>query len=82
MRKTAIAIALAALLFLALFAGVTAWVDLGEVEISALGWIAMAGGVLLSLAVGGGLMALVFYSSRSGHDQHSQQNPRDGDPPA
>ena len=27
------------------------------------GWVAIAGGVLISLLVGGGLMALVFYSA-------------------
>ena len=35
------------------------------------GWFAIAGGVLFSLAVGGGLMALVFYSSRHGYDDLS-----------
>ena len=32
------------------------------------GYVAIAGGVLFSLLVGGGLMALVFYSSRHGYD--------------
>ncbi|MEX0923923.1 MAG: hypothetical protein WD489_01845 [Rhodovibrionaceae bacterium] len=72
MRKIVIALALAALLLLAVFAGVSAWVDLGEVDISPIGWLAMAGGGLLSLLVGGGLMALLFHSSRSGHDDEAQ----------
>jgi hypothetical protein len=29
----------------------------------------MAAGVLFSLIIGGGLMTLVFYSNRSGHDE-------------
>ena len=32
------------------------------------GYFAIAGGVLVSLLVGGGLMGLVFYSSRHGYD--------------
>jgi hypothetical protein len=34
----------------------------------ATGYLAMALGVILSLVVGCGLMALVFYSSRHGYD--------------
>jgi len=32
------------------------------------GWIALSLGTVLSLAVGGGLMALVFHSARKGYD--------------
>lgn len=32
------------------------------------GWIALSAGTILSLALGGGLMALVFYSARKGYD--------------
>ena len=32
------------------------------------GYIALAAGVTLSLLVGGGLMALVFFSARKGYD--------------
>ena len=32
------------------------------------GWIALGLGTFLSLALGGGLMALTFYSSRKGFD--------------
>lgn len=34
----------------------------------AYGYMAMAGGVFFSLLIGGGLMALVFYSNRKGYD--------------
>ena len=34
-------------------------------------YVAMAGGILFSLAVGIGLMALVFYSSRRGYDERA-----------
>jgi len=49
------------------FAG-AAWEHLGGEPIPAYGYVAIAGGVLISLLVGGGLMALVFYSSRHGYD--------------
>ena len=49
------------------FAG-TAWVHLGGDAIPVYGYVAIAGGVLFSLLIGGGLMALVFYSSRHGYD--------------
>ncbi len=45
------------------------WIDLGDVEISRNGWLALTAGGLLTLALGGGLMALVFLSSRRGHDE-------------
>ena len=44
------------------------WIGLGEVEISGHGIFALVLGVLLSLGLGIGLMFLVFYSSRHGHD--------------
>lgn len=45
------------------------WTALGASEITLSGWIAMALGVLVSFAVGAGLMALVFYSNRHGYDE-------------
>jgi hypothetical protein len=32
------------------------------------GWLAMILGIVFTLVIGVGLMALVFYSSRKGHD--------------
>lgn len=67
--KTAVTtIVLLFLLGLAVYGAIAAWNAMGDVEISTLGMLAMAGGVLLSLALGGGLMFLVFWSSRHGHD--------------
>ncbi|MPY71680.1 MAG: hypothetical protein GEU92_16525 [Alphaproteobacteria bacterium] len=67
--KTAVTIVvLLGLLALAIYAAVTVWTGLGDVEISTAGTLAMVAGVVLSLAVGGGLMFLVFWSSRHGHD--------------
>ena len=45
------------------------WNSLAGVEISTNGIIAMVMGVVFSIAVGGGLMALVFYSNRKGYDR-------------
>jgi hypothetical protein len=33
------------------------------------GWIALGLGTVFSLVIGCGLMALMFFSSRSGHDE-------------
>lgn len=41
-------------------------------EMSIHGWVALAAGTLLSLALGGGLMALSFYSARRGYDERAQ----------
>lgn len=38
-------------------------------DVPASGYVAMALGVIVSLAVGFGLMALIFYSSRKGYDE-------------
>ena len=52
------------------------WVDLGEAEISGHGYVAMTLGIVLSLALGCGLMALVFFSARRGYDErvHSEDD--------
>lgn len=57
------------LLALALWFAADAWVRFGGEPIPTYGYAAIAGGVLFSLAVGGGLMALVFYSHRHGYDE-------------
>jgi len=44
------------------------WSALDDAKMTAHGYIALAVGVTLSLLIGGGLMALVFFSARSGHD--------------
>ena len=40
-----------------------------DIEIPDYGWAALAAGPFFSVLVGGGLMALVFYSSRAGYDE-------------
>ena len=63
-------IALAALIVLAVVTALAVyiWVQMGDVQISWAGILAMIGGAVATLALGGGLMALVFYSNRRGYD--------------
>ncbi|HZL32322.1 MAG TPA: hypothetical protein VFC54_14850 [Pseudolabrys sp.] len=60
-----------ALLAAALWFAGKAWMHFGGADIPVYGYVAIAGGVLMSLLVGGGLMALVFYSNRHGYDDLS-----------
>lgn len=46
-----------------------AWTFGKDADVPASGYVAMAFGVVVSLAVGFGLMALIFYSSRKGYDE-------------
>jgi hypothetical protein len=45
------------------------WTLANGTDVPASGYVAMAFGVLISLGVGFGLMALLFYSSRKGYDE-------------
>jgi hypothetical protein len=63
--------ALFALLALSVWFAAYSWTHLGGDPVPTYGYVAIAGGVLFSLIVGGGLMALVFYSSRHGYDDLS-----------
>jgi hypothetical protein len=47
------------------------WQVIGNAGISVNGWIALILGVLVTLALGIGLMTLVFISSRRGYDDPS-----------
>ena len=72
--RALIIIALFGLLVLAIWFAGSAWIHLGGDEIPLYGWFAITGGVLASLLVGGGLMALVFYSARHGYDDEAHRN--------
>jgi membrane protein DedA with SNARE-associated domain len=45
------------------------WTLANGTDVPSSGYAAMGFGVIISLAVGFGLMALVFYSSRKGYDE-------------
>ncbi len=68
--KAAHFLVLTMIAFLAMAVALAAWVwnSLGGTHIGGHGWAAMAIGVAISVLVGGGLMALVFISSRRGYD--------------
>lgn len=51
--------------------------EVGDVDISIHGMIALILGVILTLGLGVGLMYLVFYSSRRGYDDAHHENDHD-----
>ncbi len=53
---------------LVIFSGFHLWKMLGPIELSMHGWLAIFVGVIGSFLLAGALMALSFYSARSGHD--------------
>lgn len=61
----------AALIVLLAAIGVYGWLSLSDVQMSAGGYVAMAIGLVGLVAVGGGLMALIFYSHRRGFDDEA-----------
>jgi hypothetical protein len=65
MKVFLLTLVLGGLLAAVMFGVLTGW-DSSAMSIH--GWIALTLGTLLSLAVGGGLMALVFHSARRGYD--------------
>jgi hypothetical protein len=60
---------LVAILIVTVVWATTVWTSSNDVPMSGHGWIALGLGTLLSLVIGCGLMALMFFSSRSGHDE-------------
>lgn len=52
------------------------WTAVGDAQISPMGWLALGLGVLLTLALGIGLMALVFISNRRGYDEEGSGDRR------
>ena len=60
----------------AMAVGYSAWRALADVEMSMSGYVAMVLGALVSLAVGGGLMALLFWSNRKGFDDRAGARPQ------
>jgi hypothetical protein len=66
--RALIIIALFALLGSAIWFAGAVWLRLGGGDIPLYGYMAIGGGVLFSLLIGGGLMALMYYSHRHGYD--------------
>lgn len=74
MKVFLLTVSLGSILAAVMFGVLTDW-DASAMSIH--GWIAMALGTVLSLAVGGGLMALVFYSANKGYDERADYRPPD-----
>ena len=51
------------------------WEKMGQVELGLHGWVALIAGAFGTIVLGCGLMALSFYSSRSGHDEDAWTDP-------
>jgi hypothetical protein len=69
MKTLILIMVLGGLLAAAALAAAATWTAVGESQLSGHGTAALVLGVLASLALGAGLMFLVFYSSRRGHDE-------------
>jgi hypothetical protein len=61
-------VVLVGLLIVAIVYAIHAW-GVVQTTVSPLGWLFMGMGIVFTIAVGGGLMALVFYSSRHDYDR-------------
>ena len=77
-RRTGVAVlfAMTSLIVIALSSYVV-WYQMGQIAFSLHGWIALIAGSVGMVVLGGGLMALSFYSARSGHDEAAWQDPDD-----
>jgi hypothetical protein len=72
MQTAFVIILLLAILAGAVFVGHYGWVSAGDVAMPTWGWLMLGLGIFFTLLVGGGLMALVFYSSRAGFDEATE----------
>lgn len=78
MQVFLLTLVLGGLLAAVMFGVLTGW-DASAMSIH--GWIALGLGTFVSLALGGGLMALVFHSARKGYDDRIELD-RGPDEPA
>lgn len=65
----ALVVALIAIMAAALWYAASAWVFVAGPPMPTVGYVAMISGIVISMIVGCGLMALLFYSSRHGYDE-------------
>ena len=75
---TIIATLLGLLIWASIIAG-KGWSLAVGTEVPLAGYVAMALGIVFSVLLGVGLMALVFYSSRAGYDEPAKLIRSDGD---
>ena len=79
LATAAIIVPLLAILAAALWFAAGAWVSFSGPPMPAGGYIAMILGIVFSLIIGCGLMALLFYSSRHGYDEPYRADGEDRD---
>jgi hypothetical protein len=72
MKTFLLVLVLGGILAATLFGVLTGW-DASAMSMH--GWIALGLGTFFSLALGGGLMALVFHSARKGYDDRIEMDP-------
>ncbi len=72
MRKIAVILPLLALLAASVWFAYYVWITDDGPPMPTTGYVAMMLGILFSLFVGVGLMALIFYSHRHGYDERAQ----------
>jgi hypothetical protein len=77
MRKFAILIPLVVLLAVAVWFATYTWNSIEGPPLPTGGYVAMWLGIIFSIVVGCGLMALVFYSSRRGYDEPARYDSPD-----
>ncbi len=80
MGKWILLLSLVALLVVAAVFSYTIWSAPGGAEVSANAYIAMALGVIVTMAVAVGLMSLTFYSDRHGYDESASPEQETRDP--
>jgi hypothetical protein len=71
-KLTLLVAALGGILLAAVLLSVRGWFGM-DAQMTGHGWLAMGLGVVLSIIVGAGLMALVFFSSRRGYDDENHE---------
>jgi hypothetical protein len=67
--RIAIVVPLLAILAASVWFAAGAWTRITGPDMPAAGYVAMALGIVFSLLIGCGLMALLFYSNRHGYDE-------------
>ena len=69
MKTFLLAFSLIVMLALAIAGAIYVWIDMGDIEMSTPGLLAMLAGIVLSIGLGVGLMFLVFKSARDGGER-------------
>ncbi len=80
MHRLLLPIILLGLLAISAMAAASIWGGMGDISLGVHGWVALVLGVAFTMVIGGGLMALTFYSSRHGYDESASKTNEDEHP--